>query len=254
MVMAYLLIGAITLLLAYPSRDTSGPLVRLFWRYWVWLAALPVLLLFIAVFRRIADYGVTEPRYLIALVGVWALILAGARILSGERFDLRIVPGALSLLMLAASFGPGGAVGFSVMSQKEELAAILTEKGVLVDGKIVPQTNADPNLYGDEAWRCAASNGTSTCAVRSACSRPGSRGCPTIPSRPAKRRRRRRGAFSQHSVSAPIFACKSAEDFRYSAASRAGAPSQASRSASARAESARLRSKPFELRGPLPRA
>ena len=153
MVMAYLLIGAITLLLAYPSRDASGPLVRLFWRYWVWLAALPVLLLFIAVFRRIADYGVTEPRYLIALVGVWALILAGARILSGERFDLRIVPGALSLLMLAASFGPGGAVGFSVMSQKEELAEILTEKGVLVDGKIVPQTSADSNLYGDQAWR-----------------------------------------------------------------------------------------------------
>ena len=154
MVMAYLLIGAITLLLAYPSRDTSGPLVRLFWRYWVWLAALPVLLLFIAVFRRIADYGVTEPRYLIALVGVWALILAGARILSGERFDLRIVPGALSLLMLAASFGPGGAVGFSVMSQKEELAAILTEKGVLVDGEIVPQAaNAGPGLYGDQTWR-----------------------------------------------------------------------------------------------------
>jgi hypothetical protein len=153
MVMVYLLIGAATLLLAYPSRDTSGPLVRLFWRYWVWLTALPVLLLFIAVFRRIADYGVTEPRYLIVLIGIWALMLAGARIVSGERFDLRIVPGALALLMLAGSFGPGGAVGFSVMSQKEELAEILSEKGVLVDGKIVPQTSADSALYGDQAWR-----------------------------------------------------------------------------------------------------
>ena len=154
MVMAYLLVGAVTLVLAYPSHDTSGPLVRLFWRYWVWLAALPVLLLFIAVFRRIADYGVTEPRYLIALVGVWALMLAVARIVSGERFDLRIVPGALALLMLAASFGPGGAVGFSVMSQKEQLAEILSETGVLADGKIVPQAaNAGPGLYGDQTWR-----------------------------------------------------------------------------------------------------
>lgn len=152
MVMAYLLIGAVTLLLAYPTRDTSGPLVRLFWRYWVWLAALPVLLLFIAGVRRIADYGVTEPRYLIMLVGVWAVILAGARVLSGEKFDLRIVPGALALLMLAGSFGPGGAVGFSVMSQKDELAQILAEAGVLVDGKIVPQT-AGGNPYGDQAWR-----------------------------------------------------------------------------------------------------
>lgn len=152
MVMAYLLVGAITLLLAYPTRDTGGPLVRLFWRYWVWLAALPVLLLFIAIIRRIGDYGVTEPRYLIGLVGVWALILAGARLMTRGSFDLRIVPGALALLMLAASFGPGGAVGFSVMSQKEELAEILAAKGVLVDGKIVPQTPS-ANPYGDQAWR-----------------------------------------------------------------------------------------------------
>ena len=154
MVMAYLLVGAATLLLAYPGRDTSGPLVRLFWRYWVWLAALPVLLLFIAIFRRIADYGVTEPRYLIVLVGVWALILASVRLVSGANFDLRIVPGALALLMLAASFGPGGAVGFSVMSQKEELAEILMEKGVLVEGKVVPQPRTDEStLYLGKVWR-----------------------------------------------------------------------------------------------------
>ena len=64
MVVGYLLVGAGTLLVGYPSRETGGPLVRLFWRYWVELAALPVVLLFIAVGRRIADYGVTEQRYL----------------------------------------------------------------------------------------------------------------------------------------------------------------------------------------------
>jgi hypothetical protein len=139
MVMGYLLVGAATLLLGYPSRETGGPHVRFFWRYWVWLTALPVLLLFIAATRRIADYGLTEQRYLVILVGVWALILAALRLWRGGDFDLRIVPGVLALLLLAASFGPGGAIGFSVMSQKAELASILTEKGMLVDGKIVPQ-------------------------------------------------------------------------------------------------------------------
>ncbi len=122
----------------YPSRETSGPLVRLFWRYWVWLAALPVALLFIAVSRRIADYGLTEQRYLMVLIGVWALILAAFRLAQGARFDLRLLPGVLALLLLAASLGPGGAIGLSVLSQKAELASILTGKGVLVDGKIVP--------------------------------------------------------------------------------------------------------------------
>jgi hypothetical protein len=137
MVTAYLLIGAATLLFGYPTRETGGALVRFFWRYWVWLAALPVILLFIAVSRRLDDYGMTQSRYLIVMVGVWALILAAIRIWRGRNFDLRLVLGVLALLLLAASFGPGGAIGFSVMSQTAELAQILTEHGLLVDGKIV---------------------------------------------------------------------------------------------------------------------
>jgi uncharacterized protein DUF4153 len=154
MVVGYLLIGAATLLVGYPSRETGGPHVRFFWRYWVELTALPVVLLFIAVGRRIADYGVTEQRYLMVLVGVWALILAALRALRGGNFDLRLVPGVLAFLMFAASFGPGGAVGFSVMSQKQQLAELLTAKGMLVDGKIVPRGEGAPeNPLGTDAWR-----------------------------------------------------------------------------------------------------
>ena len=54
------------------------------------------------------------------LIGVWALILAGLRLTKGNNLDLRLVPGVLALLLAAASFGPGGASGFSVMSQKAE--------------------------------------------------------------------------------------------------------------------------------------
>ncbi len=154
MVVGYLLVGAATLLVGYPSRESGGPHVRLFWRYWVELAALPVVLLFIAVGRRIADYGVTEQRYLMVLIGVWALILAGIRILRGRDFDLRLVPGVLAFLMFAASFGPGGVIGFSVMSQKEQLAELLTQKGMLVDRQIVPRGEGAPeNPLGSDAWR-----------------------------------------------------------------------------------------------------
>jgi Domain of unknown function (DUF4153) len=154
MVVGYLLVGAATLLLGYPVRETGGVLVRLFWRYWVWLAALPVVLLFIAVSRRIGDYGLTEDRYLMVLVGVWALILAVIRVLRGGDFDLRLVPGVLALLFLAASFGPGGMIGFSIMSQKAELASLLTAKGMLVDGKIVArQEGGEENPLGRDAGR-----------------------------------------------------------------------------------------------------
>jgi hypothetical protein len=55
---------------------------------------------------RIAAYGLTEQRYLIVLIGVWARILAVLRIWRARSFDLRLVPGVLAILLLAASFGP----------------------------------------------------------------------------------------------------------------------------------------------------
>lgn len=147
MVVGYLLVGAATLVLAYPIRDSGGFLVRLFWRYWVWLALMPVALLFLAIYTRIAAYGLTENRYLIVLVGVWALILAGLRIWRGGNFDLRLVPGILAILLLIACVGPWGAIGASVLSQKAELEGILRTKGLLVSGKILPRPGSP--LDGD---------------------------------------------------------------------------------------------------------
>jgi zinc transporter ZupT len=88
MIVGYLLTGAATLLLAYPIRDSGGALVRLFWRSWVWLVLMPVLLLYLAAYTRIRAYGLTEERCVIVLIGVWALILAGLRIWRPENFSI----------------------------------------------------------------------------------------------------------------------------------------------------------------------
>jgi hypothetical protein len=39
------------------------------------------------------------------------------------------------MLLLAASFGPWGVFGFSILSQKAELAGILKAKGLLSGGR-----------------------------------------------------------------------------------------------------------------------
>lgn len=155
MVVGYLLTGAATLLLAYPTRESGGALVRLFWRWWVWLSVMPVLLLFLAIYTRISAYGLTESRYLMVLIGVWALILAVWRLLRPQNFDLRLAPAVLAVMLLIASFGPWGAIGTSVSSQKAQLARLLEAKGLLVDGKIVPKTkeSGDENPLGTDAAR-----------------------------------------------------------------------------------------------------
>jgi len=153
LVVGYLLAGAATLLLAYPIRDSGGALVRLFWRNWVWLTVLPVLLLYLAVYTRMAAYGLTEPRYMVMLIGNWALLLAILRIWRPDGFDLRLIPGTLAVLLLAASFGPWGIVGASVRSQTAELAGILGEKGMLADGKFVRPAKGSDSPLGRSAAR-----------------------------------------------------------------------------------------------------
>ena len=198
MVVGYLLVGAATLLLGYPSRETGGPLVRLFWRYWVWLAALPVVLLFIAV---CAAHRRLRPHRAALFDGADRRLGADPRGLPprarGQFRSCGLVPGVLALLLLAASFGPGGAIGFSVHEPEG-------------------RARFDP-LPARACWSTARSCRAATGAAenplgREACARPRHRmvsqhpplawparalvrrAIPTIPSRPARRRRRPRAS------------------------------------------------------------
>jgi hypothetical protein len=137
MVVGYVLTCAATLFLAYPIRESGNALVRFFWRYWVWLCLPPVLLLLLATYQRIAQYGLTEQRFVVLLIGLWILGLALIEARRSSRRDLRLVPGLLAGMLLIASAGPWGALGLSVLSQKGELSRLLTESGQLVDGQVV---------------------------------------------------------------------------------------------------------------------
>ena len=136
MVLGYGTASALTALMAWPTRATAGPIVALFWRSWHWLVLPPVALLFMAVIVRVRDYGLTEQRYMLLLVGVW-LVVTAAWLTWRPGRDLRVAPGVLAALVLAASVGPWGALGASVASQKGRLQAALTEAGVFRDGRIV---------------------------------------------------------------------------------------------------------------------
>lgn len=149
MILAYGAMGMLAVLLAWPTRAAGGPLVAFFWRYWFWLTAGPVGLLFLAAYARIAQYGVTDERYLVALAGVWlgglAIWFAFRR---GAR-DLRALPLSLCLALVIASAGPWGAIGLSVASQKAELATLLESNGRLKDGRIVPEEKSGKLARGD---------------------------------------------------------------------------------------------------------
>ena len=137
LVLGYGAVGTISVLLAYPVRADGGPLVAALWRHWFWLILVPVGLLFMALYQRIAQYGWTEERYLVALAGVWLIALALVQGLSGRLRDLRLAPALLAALLMLASIGPWGARGVALTSQVGELVRLLEAEGRLAAGKIV---------------------------------------------------------------------------------------------------------------------
>ena len=151
MVLLFGLGGSAGYVLAFPFADRGSRLLRWFMNWWFALTIVPVILLGLAIYRRISDYGVTTERYGVVLIAVWLAAMAVYLAVRRHSQDIRVIAASLALLLVAASFGPWGASGASFASQKARLMHILAQGGYLQNGKlkaIVPAVGAlNQNQY-----------------------------------------------------------------------------------------------------------
>ncbi len=129
MVTAFGVVGAATILALYPDRESGNRLALIFWRYWFAATLIPIALLFVAVYVRIAAYGLTEERVLLVLGAVWLLTLGIVFAISRSARDIRLISGLAGVLLLIFSFGPQGLVGLSIASQATRFQAMITQAG-----------------------------------------------------------------------------------------------------------------------------
>ncbi|MBK8555359.1 MAG: DUF4153 domain-containing protein [Lewinellaceae bacterium] len=102
---------------------------------WFWPVLLPmVLLLFVAIGRRISDYGITEPRFMVAHAGVWLLVV-GLYFVISQRDNIKFIPLSLAAFTLVAIVGPFNAFNVSQRNQTSELQRLLEANGRLLEGK-----------------------------------------------------------------------------------------------------------------------
>jgi len=140
LVIGFSVAGIFTYLLNfYLSEEDDSPMVRGFKR-WFWWVVLPLtVLLFVAIGTRIGDYGVTEERFLVALLGGW-LATACLYFLFSKNDNLKFIPISLALFALAWAFGPLSAFAVSERSQKGVVIKILKRNGRFENGKMKPGT------------------------------------------------------------------------------------------------------------------
>ncbi|TDB68989.1 DUF4153 domain-containing protein [Arundinibacter roseus] len=131
LVMAFSVAGILALLLLFPLRNQAEERwIRLFTRRFH-LALFPlIILLFVAIFRRINDYGITENRYLVAALAVW---LAGISLylLFSKKDDIRWIPLSLCVVSFLLAVGPWSIFSVSRRHQAQRFEKILKEYNLL---------------------------------------------------------------------------------------------------------------------------
>lgn len=121
------IIGLIIQIIIEPLRETHhNILIRKFHPYF-YITLFPLLILFfIAIYTRIADYNFTENRYFLVVLAFWILGLSLYMIFSKKK-KLNIIPISLFILIMLASYGPWSAFNISINAQAKELKEMVNK-------------------------------------------------------------------------------------------------------------------------------
>jgi uncharacterized protein DUF4153 len=151
LIIAVAVLGIFAFLLIHPfGQKEENSWIKKFSKAYYFILLPLVIMLFIAISMRLADYGVTINRYIVLLLGVWLTIVCFYFIMG--KNNIKFIPISLCVMMLLMSFGPWSMFNVSENSQAERLKTILTENGILKDGKVVNEQTIkiDSNYYSQD--------------------------------------------------------------------------------------------------------
>jgi hypothetical protein len=136
LILGFSVAGMFSLLLLHPIREREGNRWILAASRWFYIVLAPMLVMyFLAVMRRLSDYGLTESRYLAIVVGVWLAAMVLYFVFSRGK-NIKVIPLTLCVLAFLISVGPWGAFAISENSQVHRLRAMLERNGLLVKDKL----------------------------------------------------------------------------------------------------------------------
>jgi hypothetical protein len=137
-------LGILALLLVHPVRDREENRWVDTYARWFFIALVPsIVMLFLAIGKRIDQYGITEHRYFLLVLTIWLAATALYYSISRSR-NIKLIPGTLCVIAFVTFFGPWSAYSVSLASQTGRLAGLLSNHGLLADGLARPATAAVP--------------------------------------------------------------------------------------------------------------
>ena len=120
----------------------KDPVAKVFKKYFPF-ASIPLLALsIVSISKRISQYGVTELRYFIVLLGIWLIFCMVSSIF---RARLSVILISLIAVVYISIFSPINNRRITIMSQNKRLERILIKHGLLKDGKLVQNSGLSEN-------------------------------------------------------------------------------------------------------------
>jgi hypothetical protein len=130
--------GILSLLLLYPVEEREeNRWVRTYAR-WFYFGLIPAnIMLLLAIWKRIQQYSITEPRYFLVILSLWLGGISLFYAFTRSR-NIKIIPATLALLAIVTFGGPWSAYAVSRRSQTARLEGMLERNGMLVEGRVRP--------------------------------------------------------------------------------------------------------------------
>jgi hypothetical protein len=150
----YSAVGLLSMLFAFPFSRQSNR-IRVFSQRFYWSLLPLIILMLVAVGRRVRDYGLTENRYLVILFALWLLGIA-FYFLYSKKSNLKVISMSLSVLIFLAAWGPWGAFSMSEWSQVNRMSYYLTKSKLLEKGKIRPDKARKAVINEEDAIQIGA--------------------------------------------------------------------------------------------------
>lgn len=117
LVIALSFLGFIVQILINPIQKTiNSRTIKKFYPWFYYLLLPLIVLLFVAIFRRINEYGITENRYFVFVLACWILAMC-LYILFSKRKKIKVFPFSLAFITFLVSFGFWGVFSVSTKSQ-----------------------------------------------------------------------------------------------------------------------------------------
>lgn len=135
LVIWYSTLSVFIIFLITPILETNK--ISKAFKIWFPKVVLPILvMMFMSIWQRVDQYGITENRYFIIALGLWVTFIMLYYSFKNPLKNI-IIPITLSLVVLNSVFGPFSSFSISRNSQNYRLIKLLEENNILEDGNIV---------------------------------------------------------------------------------------------------------------------